>query len=223
MKYRWWPVLGALVLFLPLRARGEGGAWLQLEYRQPVLNRPDLPRLAVRAISDTRLGSDRGLTQQFLRVGPWAQLTDWMILAVNGTIYADHLADDRFAQEARIEIEPTFQGRVGPIFFADRNRVESRWRGDTVRGRYRNQLRLSWAPLGSRIQPFVWNEILCDLQAGCTENRLQPGVAFKLAPHIRLDVGYLMRSRAREDGWQHDHYGLVYLLVDLPEPKRPGR
>lgn len=223
MAHGWRLVSVLLVLLFPLRARGEGGAWLWVEYRQPVLNRPSFPRLAVRTISDTRLGSDRGLAQQFLRLGPWAQLTEWFILAVNGTVYADHLPDGRFAQEARIEIEPTFQGRVGPIVFADRNRTEARWRGDSFRGRYRNQLRLSYAPEGSRLQPYVWDEILCDLQAGCTENRLQAGLAVMLNGHIRLDLGYLMRSRSHEDGWRHDHYGLAYLLINLPEPGRRGR
>ena len=61
-----------VLLLLPVVARADGGAWLWLEYRVPLVGRPpSLPRLSLRIWSDTRFSAAAGgLAQQFLRVGP---------------------------------------------------------------------------------------------------------------------------------------------------------
>jgi hypothetical protein len=49
------------------------------------------------------------------------------------------------------------------------------------------------------------------------QNRLAAGLGFVVAPRTRLDVGYMLRSRAASDAWEHDHVALLYLFVDVPD------
>jgi|SRR5688572_20433749 len=216
----------SLVLVAQLARVGRadaGGAWLWFEYRQPILGlAPELPRLSLRLVSDTRLSSAvGGLAQQFLRVGPLLDAAPWLFLAVHGTIYADRRPDGTFDQEARLEVEPTFHGKVGRLQIQDRNRLEYRWRESGARVRYRNQLWLRYGPLAKRYVPFVWDEVLFDARDGFNENRLSLGLGFMLSATTRLDVGYLLRSRIVADEWQHDHLLLVYFFVGPPtKPKR---
>jgi hypothetical protein len=219
-------LLLSLVLVAQLDTIGRadaGGAWLWFEYRQPILGLPPrLPRLSLRLFSDTRLHSAAGgLAQQFLRVGPILDAAPWLFLAVHGTIYADRRPDGSFDQEARLEVEPNFYGSVGRFSWNDRNRLEYRWRESGARVRYRNQLRLSYGPLVRRLVPYVWDEVLFDAREGFNENRVSLGLGFMLSSNVRLDVGYLLRSRVVSDAWQHDHLLLVYMFVGPPPaPKR---
>jgi hypothetical protein len=207
-----------VLLLLPVVARADGGAWLWLEYRVPLVGRPpSLPRLSLRIWSDTRFSAAAGgLAQQFLRVGPVMDVTSWFTLAAHATIYADRRPDQSFEQEARLEIEPTFQARLWHFTFSDRNRLEYRWREAHSRLRYRNQLRVNYAPLRQWWIPFAWDEVLVDLTEGFNENRFMAGVGFMLSSYIRLDAGYVLRTRRVPDGWDHDHLGVVYLFVNVP-------
>jgi hypothetical protein len=215
----------ALILMLLATGRAladDGGAWLWLEYRLPVAGLPPrLPRLSMRLFSDTRFSAAAGgLAQQFLRVGPIFEVTSWLFLGVHGTIYADRLADGTFDQEARLEVEPNFNWRIGRFTFHDRNRLEYRWREERSRVRYRNQVRISYAPVGAKYIPFIWDEVLFDLTDGFNENRFMTGLGFMLNSHIRLDLGYMLRTRLVEGDWQQAHLGVVYLFVGLPsKPK----
>jgi hypothetical protein len=212
------------LLLLAGSARADGGAWLWFEYRLPLTATDRLPRVSVRFWSDTRLsGGAGGLAQQFVRIGPIFEVTPWFFLAMHGTIYADRLADGRFDQEARFELEPNFQGRLWRFTWSDRNRLEYRWRESVQRVRYRNQLRINYAPPGARWIPYVWNEALFDVAAGFNENRLTAGIGRMLRPNIRLEAGYLLRSRDLPgQGWSHDHIGTLYLFIGLPPVPSPA-
>jgi len=212
----------ASALFLQAApARADGGAWIWVETRVPLVGRAErTPRLSLRVWSDTRLmGAAGGLAQQFVRIGPILDVTSWFFLAAHGTIYADRRPSGAFDQEARLEIEPNFHGRVGPLTFNDRNRLEYRWRADHSRVRYRNQLRINYQPKGWRLFPFAWDEMLFDFSDGFNENRFLAGVAFMIRPHIRIEAGYLLRSRDINNAWQHDHVGVTYLFVGIPSPR----
>lgn len=195
----------ALVILAPASARADGGAWLWFEYRLPVSGLPpDLPRLSLRIWSDTRFHVDAGgLTQQFLRVGPLVDVTPWLFVAAHATVYADRRPGDVFDQEARLELEPNLHGRIGHFTFNDRNRLEYRWRASQTRVRYRNQLRVNYAPTGARAIPYLWDEVLFDTKEGFNENRLMVGPGWMLNGHTRIDVGYLLRSRRGVDAWTH--------------------
>lgn len=217
--------LVALALALwPAVATADGEAWIWIEGRVPLVRtaRPAFPRLDWRFAVDTRLsGRADGLHQSFLRTGPLFFPTDFLFVALHGTIYADRLAGGRFDQEARAELEPNLFARLGPVTFNDRNRYEVRWREAGTRHRYRNQLRANYAPAGARVIPFVWDEVLVDLAGpgggqGLNQNRAQAGAGFVLAPGVRLDLAYMLRSRDDPAGWQHDHVGVVFLFLDAP-------
>jgi len=207
----------ATSVLVPGTARADGEAWLWVEQRLPILGTGDaLPRVSLRIFSDVRInGRSEGLAQAFLRVGPLFHVTPWLFVGAHGTLYADRLASGQFAQEARAELEPNLFGRVGPFTFNDRNRLEYRWRASGERWRYRNQLRVNYAPPGARWIPFVWNEILIDLSGdGFQQNRAEVGLGRVLGDRNRIDVGYLLRSRHEAGQWHHDHILNVYLYLD---------
>jgi hypothetical protein len=202
-------------------ARADGEVWLWTEARVPIVRtpRPELPRVDWRVVSDFRINKrSEGLAQAFLRTGPILYPTPWAFVAVHGTVYSDRLPSGMHDTEARLELEPNFFGRFGDFTFNDRNRGESRWRESGHRWRYRNQLRVSYAPIGARWIPFVWDEVLVDLSGlGLNQNRAQVGLGRMLDATTRLDIGYMVRSREEPTGWVHDHILNVYLFFDAPK------
>jgi hypothetical protein len=197
-------------------ARADSGAWLWIETRVPIVGRaPTLPRLSWRILSDTRLTvNSGGLFQQYLRTGPVFDVTKWLVLAVHGTIYADRRPDGSFEQEARLEVEPTFQLNVAGFRIADRSRLEFRWRPAHSRLRYRNQLRVAYWPEGWPAFPVVWNEFLIDATDGYSENRFVAGVGIPWAKgRYRVELAYMLRSRRAGDVWTHDHFALPYFYI----------
>jgi hypothetical protein len=206
-------------------ARADYEAWLWVENRVPVVRAetPSFPRIDLRLVTDVRLnGRSGGLAQSFFRVGPLFYLTNFLFLGVHGTIYADRLASGAFDQEARFEFEPNLFGRLGDFTFNDRNRFEVRVRESGTRYRYRNQLRINYAPKGARWIPFVWDELLVDLSGlGVNQNRAQVGLGRQLWSNVRLDVGVMLRSREEAAGWTHDRIANVYLYIDVLPPPAP--
>lgn len=213
-------LLGLAALAAAPAARADYETWLWLETRTPVVRapRPAFPRIDLRTFTDFRLnGRSDGLAQSFFRAGPLFFLTDFLFVGVHGTIYADRLPSGAFDQEARFELEPNLFGRLGDLTFNDRNRFEVRWREIEVRYRYRNQLRVNYAPKGARWIPYAWDEVLVDLSGlGLNQNRAQIGLGRMLTPTARLDVGLMLRSREEKDGWAHDRVLNVALFLDLP-------
>jgi hypothetical protein len=218
-----------LALSLAPPARADGEAWLWFENRVPIL-RTDAPaagRIDWRIFSDVRLnGRSDGLAQAFLRMGPLFYASSWLFIGTHGVIYSDRLANGTHDQEARIELEPNIFFRVGDFAFNDRNRGEYRWRDSGERYRYRNQLRISYAPKGARWIPYIWDEALIDLSGlGFNQNRASAGLGRLLTDTIRLDVGYIFRSREERGDWSHDHILNLYFYFDVPpkvEPKAPA-
>lgn len=214
--------MGAFLVPLAISsvARADQEAWLWIENRVPVVRteKPGFPRIDIRTFADVRINrrSD-GLAQSFLRVGPLFYLTNFLFVGLHGTIYADKLKSGVFDQEARIELEPNLFGRLGVFTWNDRNRFEVRFREAETRYRYRNQLRINLAPKHWRTIPFVWDEVLVDLSGlGLNQNRMEIGVGRQLWPHVRLDAGFMVRSREDASGWQHDGILNLYLFIDAP-------
>jgi hypothetical protein len=229
-----------LVLFAPSRARADGEAWQQFEYRAPIVQteRPEFPRVAWRVYAEAReAGRFSGLYDSFFRTGPMLWVTRWLFVATHATFEGTRTAAGcatpavsscgQYVFEFRAELEPNLFGRIGPFTFNDRNRVEYRWRESGAKWRYRNQLRINFQPIHWRIWPWAMNEWLFDLSAdeashAFHQNRLQVGVAFQLNPYTRLDLSYMLRSRggatANDPSWhfEHDHIGVALLVVDVP-------
>lgn len=220
--------LGFLVLLasvaLERRARADGEIWLWTENRLAIVrsDEPAFPRLDWRVFTDFRINRrSEGLAQAFLRTGPLLYVAPFLFVGVHGTIYSDRLPSGRHDQEARAELEPNLFGRVGDVTFNDRNRLEYRTRESGERWRYRNQLRVGYAPPGAKWIPFVWDEGLVDLSGlGFNQNRLEFGLGRMLDPATRLDVGYMIRSREESGTWRHDHVLNLSLFFDAPRPRR---
>lgn len=222
--------LSALAASSHARADFEG--WIQGEVRLPLIRTetPRFPRLDWRVITDVRMNrrSD-GIHQAYLRNGPALYVTPWLFIGVQGTIYVDRLGKPAgdldagdYAQEGRFEIEPNFFGRIGDFTFNDRNRFEYRYRSYDERTRYRNQLRVNYAPKGAVYIPFVWNEVLIDLAGkGVNQNRLEIGVARMFTPTTRVDFGFMWRARLEDSGFQHD--GVVNVMILLDAPPKPAK
>ncbi|WP_169927724.1 DUF2490 domain-containing protein [Labilithrix luteola] len=221
-----WAWLALIVFVLvPREARADGEVWIWTENRIPIVrtDTPGFPRLDWRLITDFRFNQRAGgLHQAFFRTGPAFYATDWLFMAVNGVVYADRQPDGRFLQEGRLELEPNLFGRFGDFTFNDRNRFESRWREGNNRWRYRNQLRINYAPKGAKWIPFVWDEILVDLSGtGFHQNRFDVGIARMLTETIRLDVAYMLRSREDQGKWTNDHIFNLYFYFDVPPKAAP--
>jgi hypothetical protein len=214
--------LGALALTFAWSAQAQADeeAWFWIENRVPIVRteKPGFPRIDLRTFADMRINRrSNGLAQSFLRVGPLFYLTNYLFVGLHGTLYADRLASGVFDQEARFEVEPNFFGRFGVFTWNDRNRFEVRFREKETRYRYRNQLRISLAPKHWRTIPFVWDEVLVDLSGlGVNQNRAEIGIGRQLWPHVRLDAGFMLRSREVAAGWQHDGILNLYLFIDAP-------
>jgi hypothetical protein len=205
-----------LLLLLPRNARADEEAWVWFENRTQLAKDP---RISLRMWTDVRMNrrSD-GLAQIFQRVGPLFHVAPWLFVGVHATIYADRLSSGKFDQEARAELEPNLVWRLGDFAFNDRNRLEYRWRESGDRWRYRNQLRVSYAPKGLPLQPFVWDEILIDLNGlGLNQNRLLTGLGIPIGARARVDVGVMARSRKETVGWIHDTVYVAYLFLDVPK------
>lgn len=221
------PLLGLAAALTALPARADFETWFWAEVRVPVIQtpKPTFPRVDWRIFSDTRLNTrSGGLHQAFFRSGPLVFVSDWLFIGLHGTVYADKLGRPvgeipagTFAQEVRFEVEPNFFWRLGDFTFNDRNRYEYRWRTYETRHRYRNQLRINYAPHGAKWIPFVWDEVLVDLSGnGVHQNRFDIGIGRMVNDQTRIDVGFMARSRKEADGWKHDGVLNLYVFVDVP-------
>lgn len=209
-------LLGALSLGVPTSVQASAEAWLWAETRLPLASEEEfLTRTNLRLHTETRL-SERaeGLEMAIVRVGPLFDVSDWLFVGVHGTAIAHESSAGVFTEEFRVELEPNFHGRLGDWTFNDRNRLELRARDGKSNLRYRNQLRLNYAPLGSRLLPFVWDEILLDLShAQFTQNRLMTGLGWLTSASSRLEVGYIWRTRfGPHQPTLHDHIAAVSLF-----------
>lgn len=207
----------AIALLAPAAAHADQELWLWSEVRLPVASAEEFPvRTTFRIWNDVRFSRRRdGLHQVFVRVGPLFDLTPWLFVGVHFTVYADKLATGEFDEERRGELEPNLHFRWGSFTFNDRNRLEYRWRESGDGFRYRNQLRVNYAPENARWIPFLWDEVLVPLtEGGFLQNRLMGGLGFMTSPSTRIEAGYMFRSREEPTGWEHDHILGVNLFYD---------
>ena len=220
MNKPWWPRAGlvtAALTIVPSVALADWEIWMPVEVRVPVLRAPTptLGRVDWRISSESRFsGRTEGLEQLFFRTGPVVYLSPYFFVAAHVVISVDALggaAPIRMEEEIRAELEPTFFGRIGVFTLSNRNRLEYRWRQTYERTRARTQLRVNLAPPGWRVMPFVQGELLFDLTdtradnpvtalavpptPGLNQVRGFAGVGLQVASNVRLDVGFLMRSR----------------------------
>jgi hypothetical protein len=212
----------ALTLW-PATARADGEAWLWYEHRVALAGEPgSVPRASVRVMSDTRFnGRSDGLAFQLVRVGPILHAAPWYFVATHGAAVALRKPDGGFAQQFRWELDLNPHSRIGDFTWIDRNRFETVWTNGEPFYRYRNLLRVAYAPKGASWIPFAWNEVFVRFDgAGVNENRAVLGVGRVLGPAARVDVSYMLRSRDAEPAWVHDHMLLVHVFFGIPPPSK---
>lgn len=200
-------------------ARADLEYWNWTELRVPLASRAPLTGQPVhwRVFSDLRWGLRYpGLGWNFFRAGPLWTIAPWLIVGTQGTSIAVQSSPGVLLQEYRAEFEPTVLWRWGDFAFSDRNRLEYRWRFapgvQTGHVRYRNQLRMAYAPPGASWLPFAWNEPLIEFNGeGFAQNRAEIGVGYQFTPETRFDVGVMWRSRAQAGTWDHDAILNAYL------------
>lgn len=204
--------------FVATPASADYEYWGWYETRIPLLKA--LPGtgqpVALRVLTDFRYGLRfPGMGLNFLRVGPLWTLAPGLMVGTHASSVAFQDKPGVYLQEHRLEVEPNLFGRLGDFTWNDRNRLEYRWRIAGQSFRYRNQLRVNWAPPGQRWMPFVWDEPMIELDArGLAQNRFEIGVGYQFTDALRLDVGGLVRSRTPAFGgaWEHDLVLNTYLF-----------
>lgn len=204
------------ICLLASPARADVESWNWVEVRVPFSEgQHGLPN-SFRLVTDARYaGRYEGLGQIYVRMGPVWELHPNLSLAAHLTAQTDLGAGGTHEQEHRLELEPTIRGQRGDFSWSDRNRLEYRHRqrsaGTSDSWRYRNRVRVNYAPPGSAWFPFVSDEVFVDLSGqGLNQNRLSMGLGRVLNESSRLEVGYGFRSRlASAGGWEHDHLALA--------------
>jgi hypothetical protein len=198
------------LLLAPAPARADVGYWNWTETRIPLTAKAPLTGQPVvwRTFSDLRFFSATpGLSMNFFRLGPIWTLAPWLQVGTQATAIS-LVGDPRgFTQEYRAELEPTLLWRWGDFTCMDRNRLEYRVRlgsASTAHFRYRNLLRVNYAPADARWVPFIWNEPLLELGVDGFQNRLEAGVGYQLSPDTRFDLGLMWRARHAGGAWDQD-------------------
>jgi len=210
-----------LLAVAPSVARADTEAWANVEMRAPLVQgNPWLPN-QLRVWSDFRFGYRYpGLGLTALRVGPMWDLHPNLLLALHATSLSLQTQPGVFVTETRLEVEPTLRLQVGPVLLLDRNRFEWRARPGIARPfwRYRNLLRAQWQPEGSDWMFFVSDEYLTHFATGFDQNRASVGVGHVFAPGTRVELSYMLRTRATPGGLENDHVGVVLLFFAPPHP-----
>lgn len=191
------------------------------------------PAFALRGMSDLRFEQAAGgLNTGFFRLGPLVDVNDWFFVAVHAFIGARRTADGEFVPEYRIEWEPNFHGRLGAFTWNNRHRLENRWVQGRNLNRYRNQIRVNFAPPGARWRPFVMEEVFFDLgEEGFNQNRVHVGIARMVGNDLRIDLAYMWRAIADplatpggapiSATWKHQHVIVLQFVHVPPVLRRP--
>lgn len=202
----------------PGMAGGGLEGWGLVEVRVPWQTlRPGLWPQSFRLINDFRHAPRvDGLQQALARGGPIWDFGPHLSVAANATAGMEQTRLGGYQSEYRLELEPTFRQRFGPLGLTQRGRAEARFFPNETRARFRAQLRATWhGPWAA--SPFVSEEAFFEPTAGgFNQNRLQTGLSWPVRPDARLDVGYLWRPRLTAEGWTHDH-ALMFTLFFAPD------
>lgn len=199
---------------------GEGlEGWGLVEIRVPWSGRAGGPwPHSLRLINDFRQAPRVGGLQHALaRGGPVWNLHPDFSFATNLTAGIELPRLGAQQSEYRLELEPTWRQRWGPLALVQRGRAEWRVFPSQSRLRLRAQVRATWHQEGWPLLPFVSQEAFVEpTNLGFNQNRLQLGASWRGREDSRLDLGYLWRPRLSAEGWSHDH-ALMLTLFFAPD------
>jgi hypothetical protein len=217
--------LALTVTLSPAVATADGEAWIWYEHRLRVHEAAEggPPTVDIRVATDLRANNrNGGLDMLFLRVGPLVTVAPWVSLAIHLTTVADRAPDGAFQSQYRPEFDVSLQHRWGDLGLSHRSRFEALLGAPAGLLRYRNfvraDYRLGQLPLGI----FAFEEVFFRHRgAAFQENRATAGVRFSLFEGGALDLGYMFRSRREAPGWEHDHIGLLSLVLLSQAERHP--
>lgn len=110
-------------------------------------------------------------------------------------------------EENRPYLDGIFQGKIGSLTWANRNRFEYREREGAAEGwRYRNRLRLLSAKCWTRlkIQPYADAEPFYDIRTDSwNQNRLSAGLTFKAASFLKIGLYYMAQFNRKNGEWSN--------------------
>jgi hypothetical protein len=180
-------------------------AWTSYEVRVP-LDDPASPGPHwLKLTNDLRYGANYpGIGQVLVRVGPVWEVAPFLTVATHVTTNAERQTPERFAQEIRLELEPTLRWSWGDVRMNDRLRLERRILFDESRWRLRNRLQVNYQPEGWAWVPYLWNEWF--LEGGAyNQNRTSMGVTLPSGKNATLRAGYLLRMKEDGGSWESTH------------------
>jgi len=213
----WSSLAGSLLV--SRRAFADVQAWSALEARAPVSEGAYGAPTHVRFVSESRFGGPRsGLSFLLARLGPMWELGRVVLLNANLVQAISSDAMGTLRPESRVELEPNLRLRFDPVGLNLRQRAEVRFVDGQTTYRYRAQLRANLQPEGAVVFPFLSSEVFVDLNQGrLAESRNVLGVALAPYPAIRIDLGYMLRTRRDPDDWLFGH-AAVLSFTFAPKP-----
>jgi len=112
---------------------------------------------------------------------------------------------NKWLDEDRIELQPTFKWSMGEFKFSDRFRLEFRIVNGTEKWRYRNKIKLAktLTIFDHKITSFVDEEIFYDEHVDqYNQNRASLGFTKKISDKISASIFYMYKSDKKGKDWQ---------------------
>lgn len=216
-------VLLALVLLLwgsaAWGAADDEQIWFSAETRARVNDRTGAVPAGIRVTAESRISlEEQEIDEAIFRIGAiWDLAPSFYVI---GGI-AFHLRNTGPQTEYRVELEPNFVERLGPLLVASRTRIELRLGDVSERWRIRSQLRVTWLPGDATVGPFLQEEPFIALwpEVEFTQNRAAVGVAWTITEALRLDGAIMLRSVRQPTDWRLDTVLFIGLQMATWRPR----
>ena len=194
-------------------------AWTSYEVRMP-LDDPASPGPHwMKLANDLRYGANYpGIGQVLVRLGPVWEVSPFLTVATHVSTNAERKSPEQFAQEIRLELEPTLRWSWGDVRVNDRVRLERRFLFDESRWRLRNRLQFSYQAPSWAWVPFVSEEAFWE-DGAYDQNRFSLGASLPSGQNARIALGYLLRSKEEGGQWSQMHaltFGFTFSPVIAP-------
>jgi hypothetical protein len=198
----------------PAAARADGEVWLWTEHQARLTSgSADVPATNMRFMSNARFsGRGEGLDVALARLGPVFTIAPWFSAATTGAAVAVRSGTGAFVQEYRAEIDLVPHVKVGDFALSSRSRFEYIWRESGPFTRYRNMVRVAYAPAGATFIPFAFVDVfLRPTRPHLQETWSALGIGRVLGGGARLDVAYMLRTRDGSGG-ELDHVAWLMMF-----------
>lgn len=215
--------LAMVATAMPCAARADGEVWAWTEHQVRLIDGDgDVPATNLRLTSNARFsGRGDGLDFGLVRAGPVFAVAPWLTVATTAAAITIRSGKGDFIQEYRGELDLVPHTKLGVFTLSDRSRFEYVWREAGPFTRYRNMIRVAYSPKGATWIPFAFFDIfLRPTEPHVQEAWSALGIGRVFGGAARLDVAYMLRARAGQEG-ELDHVTWLMLFFGAPPPKKP--